>query len=96
MNRIRIGDINIDVTGANECPGRAIVQVRFCFVAEVPSSAGIATERSPVKWKTVENTPKRWFQNKPGNIHGIDWKSNQRDTHRRGPPVVDLHGNKAP
>jgi len=96
MNSIRIGNINVDVTGGNERPDRAIVQVRFCFVMEVPSSAGIATESTPVEWKTVENAPKRWFQNKPGDVHGINWKSKRRYAHRRGTSVIDLHGDKAP
>ena len=58
MNRIRIGDINVNVTRGNECPSRAIEQVRFRFVIEVPSSTRIATEGAPAEWKAIQNTPK--------------------------------------
>src|ERR1700722_11846750 len=70
--------------------------MRVCFIAKVPSSAGVATKSAPIDRKTVQVRPEMRFQYQPNEILGINYKANEGNFHGGSATIVDFHSHQAP
>lgn len=81
MNGVRVCHVDVDIARGDEGPSRAIMQVGLCLVMEVPASAGVATKSAVIERKTVQNLPKKWLDDQPGEVLGVDDQSDERNPH---------------